>query len=58
MYDEEGMQRCKHWDCNTPENLKWLRNRYEELEKIGKDLPLSVRPTWVDVEGLRKECIK
>lgn len=58
VYDNDGIQRCLHYDACTCEFLEWQAARYAELCLLIPVFPLTSLPAWEDVTQLRLECLK
>ena len=58
VYDNKGVQICLHHDVITPEVLIEQRARLAYLkEKLGRSYPLSKKPVWENLQGLRQACL-
>jgi hypothetical protein len=59
VYDDNGLQLCRHHDHITPEKRARQQQRHAHLEQVlrGK-WPARKKPLWEDQAGLRLACIE
>jgi len=59
VYDDNGLQSCRHHDHITPEKQARQQQRHAHLEQVlrGK-WPARKKPLWEDLAGLRLACIE
>jgi hypothetical protein len=58
VYDDAGIQKCRHYEACTEEFLAWQSARYHDLCQLVPAFPLTSLPAWEDVAQLRLECLK
>jgi hypothetical protein len=58
VYDNDGIQKCRHYEACTAEFLLWQTQRYAELCHLVSEYPLTSLPAWEYVAQLRIECLK
>ena len=60
VYDPNtGAQICRHHDVCDSDFLQWQKERLEYLTEVVKPrIPISARPFYEGMDGLRAECLK